>query len=600
MFENVLAKLEALEPLIKVTGDEKLEALSTFLYERITHPDSYLVFLGETSSGKSSIINGFLRENILPVKASPSTAAITEVEISKEKRDDSFLAIYSNATAKRISKEQFLSYAEKPEKSLSRLRLTKYVPNAKLDGLRIFDTPGYGSIVEEHEEVLKDFLPNSDIVAYVVNYRIGIQDEDYVFLGFLKELIRSDVDVILVINRCPECSTAEDRRISEIYNYAKDILGKDPQLFYVTDTPLLEGESYALPKCPELWSYISQTISSTERIEKLENAFNEYVVDLYERCDSIIQAKYASAVMSDEEFNSLLEVEKATANRIRNAVDTMVNPVFDKLIADLPGKIETSKIEIVKRLESDIDCTKIVKMEEMIAYTNAHLLPFTINQVYEETVNDYIDVVLTDLNNRVDDYIQKEVIHFSNEISIRINSNLDAAVQNVGGKVLQKLATGALGKYFIQFGGAGGANAGIANAASHLLKKVGNIFGKTFSRETHNALKHVLKKIGATSMKAVGAAVTVVLELVFVVYEYTTWKEKLKKSVAKGVDRWGKETISGVVKDVEKLRDKNIETILQIADEIESSFDEGKQNNAELCLRDVRLSEMIGKIINND
>ena len=176
MFENVLAKLEALEPLISATKDDNIKALSSFLYERITHPDSYLVFLGETSCGKSSIINGFLNENILPVKASPSTAAITEIELSGEKKDDSYLAIYNNATAKKINKEQFLSLAENPDNSLNRLRLTRHVPKASLEGLRIFDTPGYGSIVDEHEEVLKEFLPNSDLVAVVVNYRIGIQD----------------------------------------------------------------------------------------------------------------------------------------------------------------------------------------------------------------------------------------------------------------------------------------------------------------------------------------------------------------------------------------------------------------------------------------
>lgn len=486
------------------------------------------------------------------------------------------------------------------KKNLSRLRLTKYVSSASLSGLRIFDTPGYGSIVEEHEEVLKDFLPNSDLVAYVVNYRIGIQDEDYVFLGFLKELIRSDVEVILVINRCPTDSNAEDRRIIEIYNYAHDILGQAPRLFFIKDTPLSEGENYALPKCPELWSYISQTISSADRLEKLESAFDKFVVDLYERCDSIIQARYASAVMSDEEFNAILEVEKSTAKRIRSAVDSMINPTFDKLIADLPGRIESSKIEIVNRLNSDIDSEKTGQMEEMIAYTNAHLLPYTISNVCGETITDYVDVVLTDLNNRLDDYIQKEVVNFSNEINVRINSNLDAAVQNVGAKVIQKLGTGALGEYFIQFGGAGGANAGIANAASHLLKKVGDIFGKTFSRETHNALKHVLKRIGATSMKAVGAVVAAVLELAFVAIEYSTWKRKLKKSVAKGVDKWGEETKEGIVKDVNKLRDMNIETVLMIADEIESSFDEEKPHNAEQCLKDVKLSEMIGRTIRNN
>lgn len=600
MFESVLAKLEALEPLINATKDDNIKALSSFLYERITHPDSYLVFLGETSCGKSSIINGFLNENILPVKASPNTAAITEVVLSAEKKDDSFLAIYNNATAKKINKEQFSVLAENPEESLNRLRLTKYVPNNYLEGLRIFDTPGFDSIVDAHEEVLKEFLPNSDIVAYVVDKRWGIREKDYDFLGLLKGFIRPDVEIILVVNRCPEDMDSEDKRLREICRYAQDIIGNAPKLFFVKDTPLYADENYALPKCPELWSYVGETILSTDRTKKLEKVFSDYIENLYERCDSIIQARYASAIMSDEEFNAILEVEKTTAKHIRIAVDTLINPTFDKLIDDIPRKLETAKVEIIQRLESDIENSKKGQMDEMIAYTNAHLLPFTISKVSEECVMDYVDVVLTDLNNRVDDYIQKEVINFSNEISIRINSNLDAAVQNVGAKVIQKLGTGALGKYFIQFGGAGGANAGIANAASHLLKKVGDLFGKTFSRETHNALKHALKKIGATSMKAVGAAVAAVLELASVVYEYNVWKGKLKKSVAKGVDKWCEETKIGIINDINKLREKNIETVLMIADEIESSFDEEKHHDAETCLKDVKLSEMIGKTIKNN
>lgn len=597
MYEKVLAKLEALEPLVNATKDDNIKALSSFLYERITHPDSYLVFLGETSCGKSSIINGFLNENILPVKATPSTAAITEIELSTKKQNDSYLAIYNSATAEIINKEQFLSLAENPYKSLNRLRLTRHVPKVSFDGLRIFDTPGYESIVDEHEEVLKEFLPNSDLVAYVVNYRIGIQDADYVFFGFLKELIRSDVEVILVINRCPENSNSDDRRITEILNYARDIFGKELRLFFVKDTPLSTDENYALPKCPELWSYVGETISSIDRTKKLERVFNGYIENLYERCDSIIQARYASAVMSDEEFNAILEVEESTASHIRSAVNTLINPAFDKLINDIPGKFETAKVEIVQKIESDIENSKKGQKDEMIAYINAHLLPFTINKVYEECILDYVDVVLTDLNNRADDYIQKEVINISNEINIRINSNLDAAIQNVAAKILKKLCTSALSRYFTQFGGIGGANAGIANAASHLLKKIGNPLGKTFSLETHNELKHTLMRIGATSMKKIDVVIDVVYELVFIVLDYNTWKKELKKEISKGVDKWGDENIIEIVNDINKLREKNIETVLMIADEIDNSFNEEKKHDAENCLKDVILSEMIGKTI---
>lgn len=54
MFEDKLKNIEKIEPLIDITGKQEISAMAKFLYERIKNHDSYLVFLGETSSGKSS------------------------------------------------------------------------------------------------------------------------------------------------------------------------------------------------------------------------------------------------------------------------------------------------------------------------------------------------------------------------------------------------------------------------------------------------------------------------------------------------------------------------------------------------------------------
>lgn len=64
MFEEALHKLEMLENMISMTGNLEIETMSKFLYERIKNHDSYLVFLGETSSGKSSVINGLLQARV--------------------------------------------------------------------------------------------------------------------------------------------------------------------------------------------------------------------------------------------------------------------------------------------------------------------------------------------------------------------------------------------------------------------------------------------------------------------------------------------------------------------------------------------------------
>lgn len=142
-----------------------------------------------------------------------------------------------------------------------------------------------------------------------------------------------------------------------------------------------------------------------------------------------------------------------------------------------------------------------------------------------------------------------------------------------------------------------GANAGVANAASHLLKKAGDLFGHTFSRATHNGVKHFLAKIGATSMKAIGAAVAVITELLFTSYQLATWKGKLKDKVKESLDKWEEQTFETVKEDLVKLREENIDTIRKIADDIAHSFDSEKPEDIDKCKEDYLYAKKIGKEI---
>ena len=596
MFSEEIKKLESLEPLIEFVNDQKITAMSKFLYERLLNPDSYLVFLGETSSGKSTIINGLLNETILPVKASPSTAAITEVELTEKVDNKMYYAINNNATIEVLEEDLFRKLCEHPDENLKRLKLQKNLGVKNLNNLRIFDTPGYGSVVKEHEEVLKEFLPNSDIIVYTVNYRIGIQEEDYAFLGFLRELVRDDVEIILLINRCPLNVKENDVRIMEIRQYIRDILSIEPKYFCIENIQPNEGEQYVLLKCPELWNYISEILIGSKRIDCLRTAFNSYIYELYSKCDSIINVKYSSAKMSEDELNSIIDLQKKTAERIRNAIPELIKPAFDKIKEIMPRKFDETETLIYERLNREIDNTNTAKMDEMIAYTNAHLLPYVIQQE-GSAIQNYIELKLTELNSKVDDYISKEVINFNTELSVKLSSNTELAAKNVAAKVIQKMTTSGLGKYFAMFGGAGGSNAGIANAASHLLKKIGDLFGKKFSRETHNALKHFLAKIGATSMKAVSCVITVVVEVIMLVVDYSTWKGKLKKQIKKGLQNWKEETLTSVIKDLGELENDNIQIVNEIADEFDNCFEKETNKDSDELFKYVKLSEEIGEKI---
>lgn len=594
MFEQSINKLEMLEKLISMTGNAEVEAMSKFLYERIKHHDSYVVFLGETSSGKSSMINGLLGEAILPMKANPSTAAITEIELSTDIIGAEYYAINKNATIERIDYNLFLQLSEHPDKKLKRLKVVKNIGNTSLNNLRIFDTPGYGSIVSEHEEVLKDFLPNSDIIIYTVNYKIGIQDEDHIFLGFLRELIRDDVKIYLLVNRCPIGINLQSPKIRNIVRYVSDILTITPETFIIHNIEAEEGMGHPLPHSSGLWASVANELTSPSRIKSLEVAFDNYIEDLYNKCYGIIESKYLSAKMTKKDFEAMQEIKRESAIRIRHAIPTFVIPVYERIEKNLPRKFEETKNQVFIRVVNEIEASAKTDMEEMVSYTNAHLLPHTIKSETSE-IQKYIYIELDALNEQVDDYLQKEIVRFNNEVTIQLQTNVESTTSYLLAGILKETGKNSLELYFSAFGGMGGANAGVANAASHLLKKAGDLFGHTFSRSTHNATKHFLAKIGATSMKAVGMAVAVVTELLFLAYELSTWKRKLRNKIQEALDKWQSETIDIVITDLAKQREENIQTIRKIADDIAHSFDDVKPENIDECTEHYIYAQELGK-----
>lgn len=596
MLEDVMSRLDEIEPLINECGDEELKACAGFLADRIINPDSYVTFLGETSSGKSTLINGLIRSPELIMMSRPSTGAITEVELCDGEIREHF-AINKNASIEKISADVFRKLTITPDDDLQRLKLKIGIRDNKFHHMRIFDTPGYGSIMSEHEEILKDFLPNSDLVIYTVRYSIGVQENDYAFLGFLHELIREDTEVVLVINCCPESiNVANDARVREICKYVKGIIGFEPKTFFVKKEFCEDEEGYPLPKALDLWGYISEVVNGEARRDTLEAVFNDYVTELYKKCDGLIYSSYIQSKLDNESLQELNRIGHETADQLRKAIPELINPTFEMIKRNLPGKFDDVATLVEKDINNEIQKSHGIDKDQVTAYVNAHLLPHTIGKYCSE-IQIYIGTIIEDLNDKVNDYIAKQVADYKMNVELKINSHVEMAIKNSASKLAERVGTQLLKQVLTKFGGAGGANAGIANAASHLLKKIGEIFGKTFSRETHNALKHFLAKIGATSMRAVGVAITVFTESVMLIVDYSTWKSKLRGAVGKAVKEWKEKALPAAKTDIEECWTSNVKRINDIADSFEQELCSIDSSQSDKLLELVRKSEEIGRKI---
>ncbi|HEX8678891.1 MAG TPA: dynamin family protein [Chthoniobacterales bacterium] len=98
-----------------------------------------LVIVGEVKAGKSSFINAVLREEVCEVAPGPCTTRIQEL-------------VYG------------------PERSLTSLGESwerVHLPQEVLREATIVDTPGTNSIVQNHQAITENYLPQSDLVVFV-------------------------------------------------------------------------------------------------------------------------------------------------------------------------------------------------------------------------------------------------------------------------------------------------------------------------------------------------------------------------------------------------------------------------------------------------
>lgn len=568
-YSDLLKKYEIIQSLIDKLGNEELCVLSKFLKSRIAKPESFVTMLGETSSGKSTLINGYIGNTELKTSSAPTTGTIVEVMMDHEIKSSQYFAINRNATMEKIDKALFDRLSVSPDANLSRLRVVVPCEGA-ISGMRLFDTPGYGSIIDKHEEVLREFIPNSDVIIYVIGYKIGIQENDFVFMRCIQELISFDTEIVIVVNRCPSAMEENDKRIREIKKYSSDLFHKQVPIFTVqSDVNISEN---GVVKATDLWEHMEKILNNPIRKDVLINTLDKYLNDLLNQAEAIVDKYEIDEKISIEEKNELRRLADELRAKVHNVIKTEIEPTFDKIINNIPDKLSKSRDIVCDELSNDIDNEKIAKMDEMIVYVNHHLLPMTIERETRQ-LERYLQLELEAMNERVDDYLNEVIADYYRAVELRFSSNAELAARLGIGKIAGKYMKNGLRQYFAAFGGAGGAGAGVANAAKHLLKKTGDLFGKKFSRETYNALAHTLKKIGFTSVKAIGNVITVVIEVAQVIIDYTTWKPKLKKQVRKGMDTWYVDTCETVKTDIQNLKEQNIRTLTEIIEENATAYE---------------------------
>jgi GTP-binding protein EngB required for normal cell division len=180
--------LKTLERVITTNGLVEFRPLLSTILDRLEHRHFEIALFGRVSSGKSSLLNYLLQQDLLPVGVNPITAVPTRMIYGKKTR---LTVEFADRSVKQLDVGQlaeFVTEQQNPANAKQVVRVFVELPSPRLkQGLVFVDTPGLGSLATTAAEETLTYLPRCDLGIVLIDAGATLTQEDIVTLRSLYE-----------------------------------------------------------------------------------------------------------------------------------------------------------------------------------------------------------------------------------------------------------------------------------------------------------------------------------------------------------------------------------------------------------------------------
>jgi GTPase SAR1 family protein len=524
--------------LLDANGDEERANLMRLVVHRLAVPQAYVSVVGETSTGKSTLINALLGEPWLPADAKPTTGIVTHVAC-RDEAEPRFFAVYRDATQEPLDHARFVEQNLAPHDDLLRLQIRVRPKHPHHVGMHVFDTPGYNAIMSRHEEVLMAFLPQSDVIVFTVGHRTGFGQTEQDLFEAVAEATAHDPDIpfVLAINRAPPDCGINDKRVAEIVRLAHDALQRplSVQIIHSTNYRTPDGrlEQRALEARP-LWDEASRHAFAPGRLQAVELKLRSAVLATLDEVDAAFEREDAELGASAEERE---EIERALAVAHEALAQSLkvIDETIARLEAALPHLVTRLTDAAIQRVEADITASnKWLGYPDCAQWIAGHCLPFEVRQI-GRAIENHIGVEMDDLNRQLEEIANTAVAELDKTVAIRPDDPAAKFVKSLALTLTRRAAGNVASGMLKGLGGVGGAAAGAGNLAKMVVSRLGGLFGKTFGREVYTQIGRIFTK---KMLERLNVALTVVIEVGGFIYEAQTWQADLLKRSREAIDEW--------------------------------------------------------------
>ena len=537
---KIMDFMEKNEAILCKTEDSSVGPLLALLYDRLKNPRNFIVMAGETSSGKSTLVNSLCGSYILPYSPTPTSGTVVQLEMKKEASEVSYFKYKrEQCEEEKISASVFREQAIHPGSDVLRLKVELPVPQREYEGMNVFDTPGFASLVKGHEEVFRDFIPESDIVIFTTTYRNGVDKVSRDFLGLIGEISRryGELPVLLAVNRCPQGTTVNDKRIMEMISAAEDAFHGTVTPFMINTVELpddFDGEK-PLPETNELWPYAAKLCNTVERTTQMENRAKDVLGKLIRNQLNELEGRLSCMANYSSDEISMLKNKQAKMETFKSRAAEILEYYLGKLEREVPRLLDRETASLLSNIRSEIrQNNKYLNCSACSSFIAGHMAPFGVQKIAGR-ITDYVADVMEQMDKDLEEMANKAIASIKDQADAYPNPEFSNLLLNLAARLGTKIAGETANNMLRGFGGVGGNAAGMGNLVKMTVSKIGHVFHKTFSRQVYTQIgKFFTKKV----MAALSIGLQVFIEAAAFFIEANRWQGRLEKEVEKMLDKW--------------------------------------------------------------
>lgn len=341
--------LNRLQTFATEINNQQLQKTIRNLRININEPFLFVV-VGEVKAGKSSFVNALLQADICKTAADPCTDVIQQI-VYNESRSEQPVGQY-----------------------LRKIGL----PNQTLKTLSVVDTPGTNTIVENHQEITKEFIPNSDLIFFVFFAKNPYTRSAWELLDYVNSEWRKKV--VFVLQQADLTKPAElEKNKEKLVELALQKGIQSPVVFATSVEWEVNGEP-DISGFPEVRNYIQQTLkdSSTKKL-KLQGVAktSEQIIDLLRKDLFSVQQQ----LIKDQSIVNKIKA-KLQQNKRQSGFE------LESLINRLLAKYDTITARVKAEFREQLSLFTLVKGSFAVLFRSQKSAPTWMDELKQSCENE--------------------------------------------------------------------------------------------------------------------------------------------------------------------------------------------------------------------